>query len=309
MPPIKKLKDVIELVKSQKTKRVVVAYGQDEMSVLASKKAIDLGLADVTLVGDSNIIKQACKATNVDHKLFKIVDEPDEMESGRLAIDIINSGEGDVLMKGLISTDKLLRCILDKERGLMIPGMTLSHISVAEVKTYRKLLIFTDAAFIPTPTIQQKIIMTQYVINTARKLGIKRPKIALISYSEKTNPKVQSIIDAAIIAKMAERGEFKDADVDGPLSIDTAVDPDSVRAKGLKSCVEGNADGLVFPYLVVGNVFYKALTYFAKAAMATYIVGTKAPTAISSRNDTEMNKLYSVAFACLMAEKDVEEEE
>ncbi|MDP8201717.1 MAG: phosphate acyltransferase [Candidatus Tenebribacter burtonii] len=301
---IKKLEDLIELVKTKSKKRVVVAYGQDKITILATKKAIDLKFAEFTLIGDQDVIKTICADHDIDPNIYTIIHEPDEIKSGKKAMTLLNHGKGDVLMKGIISTDKLLRCIIDKENGIMIPKATLSHISIAEIPNYHKLLIFTDAAFIPRPNIDQKISMTRYVIDTARKIGVKRPKVAIISFSEKTNPKIPTAVDGAFISKMADRNQIKNADIDGPLSIDLAIDPKSLHYKGVKSCVEGDADCLVFPFLEVANVFYKSLTYFAQASMVTYIVGTKVPTTLSSRTDTLQNKLYSLAFACLMADKD-----
>ena len=145
--------------------------------------------------------------------------------------------------------------------------------------------------------------MTRYVIETARKIGVKKPKVAIISFSEKTNPKNPTSVDAAFISKMSDRNQIKNADIDGPLSIDLAIDPVSLKYKDVTSCVQANADCLVFPFLEAANIFYKTLTYFANANMATYIVGTQVPITISSRSDTVKNKLYSLAFACLMAEK------
>ncbi len=300
--PIKKLEDLIKLVKSNPKKRVIVAYGQDETTILSTKKAIELKFAEFTLIGDEKKIKRICSDLDIDPSIYTIINEPDEIESGKKAISLINKGEGDVLMKGLISTDKILKCILDKKDGLMIPGATLSHISIAEIPDYHKLLIFTDAAFIPRPDINQKIAMTNYAIKTAMKIGVKRPKVAIISFSEKTNPKIPTAVDAAFISKMADRNQIKHADVDGPLSIDLSIDPESLKYKNVTSCVKGNADCLIFPFLEVANVFYKSLTYFAHADMVTYIVGTKVPTTLSSRSDTAKNKLYSLAFSCLMAE-------
>ena len=215
-------------------------------------------------------------------------------------------GGGEVLMKGIISTDKFLKCMLDKEYNLMIPGATFTSISLAEIPNYHKLLIFADAAFIPRPNIDQKIAMTNYVIETARKIGVRRPKVSIISFSEKLNPKIPTAVDAAFISKMADRNQIKNADVDGPLSIDLSLDPDSLKYKDVTSCVQGDADCLVFPFLEVANVFYKSLTYFAHADMATAIVGTKIPTTLSSRSDSVQNKLYSLAFACLRADKELQ---
>lgn len=307
---IKKLENLIELVKKKPKKRVIVAYGQDETTILATFRAYELKFADFTLIGDENVIKKTCSNHNIDPAIYTIIHETDEMECGRKSIAMVKNGKGDVLMKGLISTDKLLKCMLDKENGVMLPNAVLSHISIAEIPNYHKLIIFTDAAFIPRPDIDQKIAMTNYVIDTARRIGVKRPKVAIISFSEKTNPKIPTAVDAAFISKMADRNQIKNADVDGPLSIDLAIDPVSLKYKGVTSSVEANADCLVFPFLEAANVFYKTLTYFANADVATYIVGTKVPITLSSRSDTVKNKLYSLAFACLMANKeDIEAED
>lgn len=306
---IRKLENLIELVKKNSKKKVIVAFGQDDTTILATKRAIELKFAEFTLIGDEKVITKICADHDIDPKIYTIINEPDEMKSGIKAMELLHEGKGEVLMKGLISTDKLLKCILDKEKGIMIPHATLSHISIAEIPNYHKLLIFTDAAFIPRPNIDQKIAMTNYVIETARKIGVKKPKVAIISFSEKTNPKIPTAVDAAFISKMSDRDQIKNADIDGPLSIDLSIDPESLHYKGVKSCVEGNADCLVFPFLEAANVFYKSLTYFAQADMATYIVGTKVPTTLSSRSDTMKNKLYSLAFACLMAEKEIKDHE
>jgi len=306
---IKKLDDLIDLVKTKPQKKVVVAMGQDETTILAAKEANDMGFGKFTLIGDEKIIKRTCSEHNINPSIFTILHETNEMECGRRSVLHAREGKADVIMKGLISTDKLTKCILDKEHGVIQPRKLLSHISIAEVPYHNKLLIFTDAAFVPRPNIDQKIAMTNYVIETARKLGINRPKVAIISFSEKTNPKIPTAVDAAFISKMADRNQIKNADVDGPLSIDLAIDPESMKYKNVTSCVEGNADCLVFPFLEVANVFYKSLTYLARANMATYIVGTKVPVTISSRSDTKMNKLYSLAFACLMANEPVTEED
>ncbi|MDO9576754.1 MAG: phosphate acyltransferase [Candidatus Cloacimonadales bacterium] len=303
---IKKLSKLIELAQTIPKKRVVVAYAQDETTILATKRAIELNFAEFTLVGDKKVILKIFAEQDIDPGLYKIIDEPDEMEAGHRSMKLLQNGEGEVLMKGLISTDKLLKCMLDKEYGLMIPDATLTSISIAEIPNYHKLLIFADAAFIPRPNIDQKIAMTNYVIETARKIGVLRPKVAIISFSEKLNPKIPTAVDAAFISKMADRNQIKNADVDGPLSIDLSIDSDSLHYKGVTSCVQGNADCLVFPFLEVANVFYKSLTYFAHADMATAIVGTKIPTTLSSRSDSVRNKLYSLAFACLRADQELQ---
>ncbi|MCK5051876.1 MAG: hypothetical protein KAS53_09145, partial [Candidatus Cloacimonetes bacterium] len=194
---IKKLDTLIEMVKKKSKKRVVVAYGQDDTTILATKRAIELDFAEFILIGDKKVINKICVDHDIDPDIYTIIHEPDELKSGEKAIELVNNGEGDVLMKGLISTDKLLKCILDKDNGLTIPDATLTSISIAEIPNYHKLLIFADAAFIPRPNIEQKIAMTNYVIETARKIGIKRPKVSIISFSEKLYPKIPTAVDAA----------------------------------------------------------------------------------------------------------------
>ena len=303
---IKKLENLIELVKTKTKKKVIVAFAQDETTILATKKAIELKFAKFTLIGNKQVINKICSDHDIDPDIYTIIDEPDELTAGHTAMKLLCNGDGEVLMKGLISSDKLLKCMLDKEYGLMIPDATLTSISIAEIPNYHKLLIFADAAFIPRPNIDQKIAMTNYVIETARKIGVKRPKVSIISFSEKLHPKIPTAVDAAFISKMADRNQIRNADVDGPLSIDLSIDPDSLQYKGVTSCVQGNADCLVFPFLEVANVFYKSITYFAHADMATAIVGTKIPTTLSSRSDSVRNKLYSLAFACMRADKELQ---
>jgi len=303
---INKLSELIELAKKIPKKQVIVAYAQDETTILATKEAFDLKIAEFTLIGDKKIINKICDENNIDPDIYNIIDEPDEISAGHRAMKLLSEGKGEVLMKGLISTDKFLHCMLDKEYDLMIPDAVFTSISVAEIPDYHKLLIFADAAFIPRPNIEQKIALTNYVIETARKIGVKKPKVSIISFTEKLHPKFPTAVDAAFISKMADRNQIKNADVDGPLSIDLSIDPDSLHYKGVSSCVEGDADCLVFPFLEVANVFYKSLTYFAHADMATAIVGTKIPTTLSSRSDSVKNKLYSLAFACLRADKELQ---
>ncbi|NQV19274.1 MAG: hypothetical protein HQ534_12125 [Armatimonadetes bacterium] len=298
---IKKLDDLIELAKKRAKKRVVIAYAHDDNSILSAQEAYKLGLADATLIGDEKIIKQACKKNKIDYKKFKIIHEPDELKSGMKAVELIRKKKADILMKGLISSDNYIKCIIDKKNGLMRPNAVLAHVAIFEIPTYHKLLIISDAAFIPLPTIQQKIAITNYLVYTAHNLGIKIPKVAILSFTEKSNPLIDSSADAAIIAKMGDRGQIKDAYIDGPLALDVAIDPDSVMVKGIISNVAGDADCLVFPQLEASNIFYKTLTKLMHAEAASYIAGTIAPAMLSSRGDSEKTKLYSIAVGCLIA--------
>ena len=301
---IKHLDQLIEIAKERAKngpkKRVVVAYAHDINSIMSVHEAYEIGLTEATLIGDEKVIKQVCKENKIDCKKFKIIHEPDELKSGKKAVELIKNKKADILMKGLISSDNYIKCIIDKKNGLMRPNAVLAHVAIFEIPTYHKLLLISDAAFIPLPTVQQKIAITNYLVDTAHNLGIEVPKVAILSFTEKSNPLFDSSADAAIIAKMGDRGQIKNADIDGPLALDVAIDPDSVMVKGIKSNVAGDADCLVFPQLEASNIFYKTLTKLVHAEAASYIAGTIAPAMLSSRGDSEKTKLYSIAVGCLI---------
>jgi phosphate butyryltransferase len=204
-------------------------------------------------------------------------------------------------MKGLVSSDKYMRAILDKERGLMDPGAILSHVSVIENSRYPKLIVCADVAVIPQPDLKEKIAILQYLIRTARALGIERPKVAILAASEQVLPKMQACVDAAILAKMSERGQIQGAVVDGPLALDAAIDRESAEIKGLSGEVAGDADCLLFPNIESGNVFYKTNTKLAGAELGAIVAGARAPAILSSRGDTVKTKMYSIALGALTA--------
>ncbi len=298
---IRKLDDMFEYLKTRPRKRLVVAYGQDEHTIGAVHLAVTMGLIDATIVGDETKIKKLCDKKGFDCSVFQIVNEKNEAKSGVVAVDLINKGKGDFVMKGLISTDKYMRAILNKESGLLPPGGTLSHISVMECPNYHKLLIASDVAVIPAPDLKQKIAIANYLVSAAKSLGIDKPKIAVISATEKVNYKMESCVDGAILSKMAQRGQIKDAIIDGPFALDVAIDKESAEIKGIDSVVAGDADCLLFPSIEAGNVFYKAVTKLANGEVGAYVVGAKSPAILPSRGDNEKSKLYSIALSALYA--------
>ncbi len=299
---ITKMDDIISAVKSKPTKRLSVAYANDSHTIEAVSNAIDMGIVKGILVGDKHEIKKICEQENIDFGKFTIVHESDEIKATNKAVQLVNEGEADLLMKGLISTDKYMRAILNKETGLLLPKAILSHIVVMEIDNYPKLLVVTDVAVLPAPDLNQKIAMTNYAINTAKSLGIEQPKVALIAATEQMSAGMQACVDAAIISKMAERGQIKGALIDGPLALDVAVDKEAVEIKKLKSVVNGEADCLVFPNIEAANVFYKTSSKLLNAKIAAMLVGAKCPAVLSSRGDSGMTKTYSIALAALTAQ-------
>ncbi|MGC8865105.1 MAG: bifunctional enoyl-CoA hydratase/phosphate acetyltransferase [Bacteroidales bacterium] len=298
---ITRLEQMIEAARSKSRKRIVAAYANDSHTIEAVNHAIELGIVEGTLVGDKATIVKICRELNIDPGKFKIVQEADEQKAAHKAVELIVKGEGEILMKGLVSTDKYMRAILNKEAGLMPPKAILSHVTVMENPNYHKLLIVGDVAIIPAPDLDQKIAITNYLIQTAHALGIEKPKVALIAATEQMLPGMQACVDAGIISKMAERGQIKGAIVDGPLSLDTAIDKESAEIKKLKSEVAGDADCLLFPNIEAGNIFYKFNTKLAKGEQGAIVVGAKCPAVLSSRGDSALTKTYSIALAALAA--------
>jgi len=298
---IRKLDQMFEVLKSQAKKRLIAAWAIDAHTIMAVNDAVEMNIIQGILVGDEPRIKAVCAEHGIDPANFSIIHVDNDAAAAAKAVEMINAGEGDFLMKGLLSTDRYMRAILNKEHGLMNPGAILSHVTVAEPKTYHKLLIFGDVAIIPLPDLKQKVAITNYLIKVAKLLGITTPKVGLQAASEQTLPKIPSCADAAIISKMADRGQIKGAIIEGPLGFDLIIDKESAQIKGMKSEVCGDADCILFPNIEAGNVFYKTLVKLCGSELCAIVMGARVPCVLTSRGDTERSKLYSIALAAILA--------
>ena len=299
---IKHLNEIVEAARQKGKKRLAVAYGQDSHTMEAVYNAWKEGLVEPTLYGDKATIEQVCKEHNLDINAFTIVDEPNDVKCVQKAVAAVVAGEADVLMKGLVSTDKYMRGILNKEAGLFPPKGVLSHVSIIEMPCYDKLLVVSDVAVIPLPDFKQKQKQIGYLAQTAKLLGIEVPKIACIAPSEQLLPNVISSTEGALLAKMADRGQLGKVIVDGPLSLDVALFKEVAEHKKVTgSSVAGDPDCLLFPNIESANVFFKASTHLCKGELAAMVMGTKVPCVLTSRGDSSLTKLYSIALACLAA--------
>ena len=294
---ITKLSQVIDLVKSKPKKKLVAAFANDDHTIEAVNNAVDIGIVDAILVGNAQLIQQVCQQLNIAPNKFTIIHEPDEMKAASKSCDLINQKEADILMKGALSTDKYMRAILNKERGLCPPNSVLTHIAVFENPAYHKLMVVGDCAIIPAPDLKQKQVILQHIIKTSKAIGIEQPKVAIIAATEQMSTGMTACVDAAILSKMADRGQIAGALIDGPLSLDVAIDEDAAKIKKMTGDVAGDADGLLFPNIESGNVFYKCCTKFNKAEVGAFLAGAKAPCVLSSRGDSSLTKLYSIALA------------
>ncbi len=300
MSTIFTLKQMAALVKGGPLKRVAVACGQDPDIIEALARAVNEKMAQAILIGDQKKTEELAKKFNIDPKIFTLIDEPDYKKAAARAVAMVRQGEADVLMKGLIDTAVYARAYLDKENGL-VTGATVSHVGVFEIPKFNRLLIVTDAAQIPYPDFNQKVDMINHAVSVAKRLGLETPKVAVLTATEKVNPKWPCSLEAAQLSKMAERGQIKGCLVDGPLSLDGAVSPECAQGKGIVSPVAGQADILVTPDIQAGNILYKALTQLAGATVAAMVIGTSAPVVLTSRTDTDDAKFYSIVLAALMA--------
>ena len=241
---IRKLEQMFEVLRSKPKKRLVAAYANDDHTICAVNAAVKEGLIEATLLGDEKVIAEVCKAEGIDMANFRIINEPVDVKAAAMACDLINAGEADILMKGLLPTDKYMRAILNKERGLCPPNVTLAHVAVIENPNYHKLMVASDCAIIPLPDLKQKQQLLKYVTSVATKLGVSCPKVAMVTATEQMSAGIPACVDAAIISKMNERGQIKGCIVEGPISLDLATDAETAAIKGMKSPVAGDADCL-----------------------------------------------------------------
>ena len=293
---------MFEQLRSKPKKRLVAAWAVDDHTISAVYMAVEAGIVEGILVGDKAMIEKVCQEHNYDLSKLTVIDNPNELKSISQAVDMVNAGEADILMKGLCSTDKYMRGILNKEKGLLPPKAVLSHVCVVQNPGYHKLLVISDIAVIPAPDLKQKQAMIGYVANTAKALGVEKPKVAMITATEQMLPGMPACVEAAMLAKMSDRGQIAGCVVDGPLALDVALCKEAAEIKKLKSEVAGDADCCVFPSIEAANVFYKFAGHFCPGVkMAAMVAGAKAPCVLSSRADSTETKLNSIALAALTA--------
>ena len=279
---------------------VSIAAPHEEEILRSAVAAEEEGIANYTLVGDRERIRSVAVDKGLDVSRMMVINEPDPRTAARKVMELLRMGHADLAMKGKIETGDFLRAALDREMGLRI-GRLFSHVAVFEIPGFDRLLFVTDSGVVVAPTMEQKVEIVQNAISVAQRLGVKQPKVAILAATEMVNPKIPTTMDAANLAKMADRGQIQGGLVDGPLALDNAISPESVAIKGIKSAVAGSADILVTPDVEAGNMLAKAITYFARGKMAGVVVGAKSPLIVASRSDPHETKLISTALGVLLA--------
>ena len=296
-----KLSQLKELVdKDHKPKKMVLAASEDAHSLCAIVDAAKQEIIRPILVGDKEKTTGLAEILNLDISKFELIQADNPEDAVDLSVRMVHDKKADVLMKGKVGTSAMLRAVLNKEFGLRI-GNLLSHFAYFEVETYHKLIAVTDVAMNIAPNLTEKISILNNSVRVLNNLGIQTPKVAVLGAVEKVNTEMDATLDAALLSKMNQRDQILNCIVDGPLAFDNAVSVESAKHKEIKSEVAGDTDLLLMPDIEVGNVLYKSLVFFAKAKVASMIVGASVPIVLTSRSDSEQAKFDSILLAAVAA--------
>ena len=294
--------DLIARVNDCGMKTVSVAGAQDSAVLEAVVAAKERKIANAILVGDEKKIREIADSLKMDLSGFEIINVEDMTEAAHTAVNLVHEGRADMYMKGLIDTKGFLKSVLDKEVGLRT-GKPLSHVCVFEVEGIDRLLFLTDVAFIPYPTLEDKVHIINNTLEITKACGIENPKIAPLAAVEVINPKMPATVEAGELTRMNKEGEITGCIVDGPLSLDLAIDPEAAKHKGATDrAIQGDADILLFPDIHAGNLVYKCLVHTAKVVNGNILTGTKAPVILTSRSDDFETKVNSIALGAVVAE-------
>ncbi len=297
---IKSIGSIISHVKSENKKTIAVAAAEDYDVVRIVSECNKMDLADFILVGDEEKIIKIAKENYI--KLdCEIINIKENFLAAKKVVELTRQKKANVIMKGLLQSSQFLKAVLNKETGLN-KGKLISQISVYDKINGEGLQLLTDCAISIQPTLEEKKQIVENAVEFARKLGITTPRVAILSALETVNPAISDTIDAAVLSKMAERGQIKNAIVDGPFALDNAICIEAAKHKNISGKVAGNADILLVPNLQVGNVLTKALVFFARRKVAAAVIGAAAPIVMTSRTDTIDNKILSIALALYTAD-------
>ncbi len=277
-----------------------VVYPLSDVSLTGPIDAAKEGLIIPILIGPADKIRAIAEEADIDLTACRIEDIAEPHDAAVRAVELIQKGEAETIMKGSLHTDELLAAVLSSKAGLRT-SRRVSHAFIMDVPTYNKALILTDGAINIAPGLMEKRDITQNAIDLAHAMGIETPKVAILSAVETVNDKIPSTLDAAALCKMADRGQITGGELDGPLAFDNAISLEAVATKGIVSNVAGQADVLIAPDLESGNMMAKQLTFLARADAAGIVLGAKVPIILTSRADSVRTRMASCAVAVLLA--------
>lgn len=278
--------------------RTAVIHPVDHNSLMGAYEAAEHNIIDPVLVGPESKIRSVADAEQIDISKFTIVDTAHSHDAAEMAVEMARVCDVDVLMKGGLSTDEMLRAVVHKTKGVRTERR-LSHLFMLDVPNYHKPLMITDAAINIEPDLNIKKDMVQNAIYFAHALGITQPKVAVLAAVEKVKSNMLSTIDAAALCKMADRGQITGGIIDGPLAFDNAISLEAAQDKHITSPVSGDADILLAPNLEAANMIAKQLIYLANAKSAGLVLGARVPIVLTSRAEKPLGRLASCALAAL----------
>ena len=286
-------------VKQEAPVATAVVFPCDEVSMQACREAVEEELIHPILIGPEKKIRMLADSLAWDLSPFTIRHTEHAHAASALAMELVHRQEAHQVMKGSLHTDELLREVVKSQTGLRT-ARRISHVFVIDVPGMDRPLFISDAAINIAPDLKTKVDITQNAIDLARVLGIECPKVAVLSAIETVNPDLPSSVDAALLAKMAERHQIVGGAVDGPLAMDNAINVQAAKTKGIQSAVAGNADILIVPNIEAGNMLVKELTFLGNADCAGIVLGAKVPIILTSRADNVISRLASCAVAVLL---------
>jgi phosphate acetyltransferase len=298
--PNSRYERLIARAKSVPAATTMVVHPCDETSLRGAAEAAAAGIINPVLVGPAGKIRAVARERGLDIERFEIVDAPHSDAAGAKAVELIHEAKGELLMKGSLHTDELMRAVTSSATGLRT-ARRISHVFVMDVPTYAETLFITDAAINIAPDLDAKRDIVQNAIDLYTQVGLGTPRVAILSAVETVTTKIPSTIEAAALCKMADRGQITGGILDGPLAFDNAIDPEAARIKGINSAVAGRAQILVVPDLEAGNMLAKNLTFLAKADAAGIVLGARVPIILTSRADSVRARMASCAVAALYA--------
>jgi len=281
-------------------RRVVVAAADSEHALEAVLRARKDSIGKPILTGHKAEILKILSKLGADVPAQDIYDVPDAEEAAQKAVALIREGRGDFLMKGKLETAQMLKPVVNKETGLGM-GRLMSNFVIFQTPRYHKLLVVIDGGMVTYPTLEQKKAIIESTVETLKALGYKNPRIGVLAAVEKLNPKMPETVDADALRRMNAEGVIQDCIVEGPISLDLALDPEAVAIKGYKSPVAGDADALIVPNIHTGNALGKSILLFGGGRMANFIVGAKVPIVLTSRASSSEEKYLSLMVAAMVS--------
>jgi phosphate butyryltransferase len=298
---IRTFEELERTAKSKPSRKLALAMAEEADALKAVLTAAAEGIVEPILVGDKRAIAEIAEEQGLDLSPHRVEPAEGEEHCAAKAVELVREGEAAVLMKGRTPTAVIMRAILNRHGGLR-SHRVLSHVSIIQVDRYPKLLIMSDPGINIAPDLKTKAAIIENIVYVAQRLGIEQPKVAVIAAVEKVNPAAMpATVDAALLAKMSERGQICGCIVDGPFALDNALSRKSCETKGIQTVVGGDADALLMPDIEAANVFYKTLAHLTDAKIAALTIGARAPVVMSSRADSDAIKYYSILGAASIA--------